>query len=290
MIGYIYKLINKINNKVYIGQTRKSVRRRIVDHCKPYSSKNMNISRAIQKYGKDNFTWVILQEIEAEKESVLIDFLNRAEIFYIAAYNSTDKHKGYNISKGGDSKEISLSTRLKISESKKGNKNPNYGKKFSEEAKQKRRETLKITGSNKWSIERRIAKSKNMLGNLNPNYKKVYSDEEKEKRRKSLTGRKHTEEAKNLMSRNKLALMTVEKREKYRQAQLGSNNSMYGKSGENSPVAKAVIQYDKNGNPLSYYVSATEAGKITGISQKNISTCCTGKLKTAGGYVWKYKN
>lgn len=50
-----------------------------------------------------------------------------------------------------------------------------------------------------------------------------------------------------------------------------------------------VLQYDLNGNLIKEWNSATEAGKKLGILQQSISNCRTGKTKTAGGYIWKYK-
>ncbi len=52
---------------------------------------------------------------------------------------------------------------------------------------------------------------------------------------------------------------------------------------------KGVIQY-KQQNPISVYKSLTEASKITGIPQSNISNCISGKLKTTGGFSWKAVN
>ena len=36
------------------------------------------------------------------------------------------------------------------------------------------------------------------------------------------------------------------------------------------------------------YVSLTEASRQTGVYLSNISACCHGRLKSAGGYVWKF--
>lgn len=50
----------------------------------------------------------------------------------------------------------------------------------------------------------------------------------------------------------------------------------------------AVEQYDANGNYINTFISLTEAENATGVTKHNISQCCRGKSKTAGGYVWKY--
>jgi group I intron endonuclease len=52
---------------------------------------------------------------------------------------------------------------------------------------------------------------------------------------------------------------------------------------------KAVLQYDKQDNLIKEWSSISEAGKILNIHFTNISSCCLGNYKTAGGFVWKYK-
>lgn len=54
-----------------------------------------------------------------------------------------------------------------------------------------------------------------------------------------------------------------------------------------SAQAKSVLQLDKNSNLIKEYNSVAEAQKTTGIN--NISACCTGNRKSAGGYIWRYK-
>ena len=52
---------------------------------------------------------------------------------------------------------------------------------------------------------------------------------------------------------------------------------------------KAVQMLDKStGELLATFPSTMEAERITGIYKSNISACCLGKCKSAGGYVWKY--
>lgn len=54
-------------------------------------------------------------------------------------------------------------------------------------------------------------------------------------------------------------------------------------------LSKTVLQYDKNGIFINEYLSTREAERNTGIHQGDIVCVCKGKLKSAGGYVWKYK-
>ena len=52
--------------------------------------------------------------------------------------------------------------------------------------------------------------------------------------------------------------------------------------------AKKILQFTKSGELIKDWQSAYEASHQLGIAQSSICNCCNGKLKTAGGYVWKY--
>lgn len=53
--------------------------------------------------------------------------------------------------------------------------------------------------------------------------------------------------------------------------------------------SKIVLQYDQIGNLINEWCSTQTASKLTQISQSNISSCCLGNRKLAGGFIWKYK-
>ena len=95
MNGCIYKITNKINNKVYIGQTIQKPVERFYQHCAIKCDKNvlnMAIHRAIFKYGKSNFTFEIIEEVQKSQ-------LNEREEYWIKYYDSFKN--GYNSTKGG---------------------------------------------------------------------------------------------------------------------------------------------------------------------------------------------
>lgn len=52
---------------------------------------------------------------------------------------------------------------------------------------------------------------------------------------------------------------------------------------------KKVIQLDLNDNVLNEFESMVQAEQETGVSRRNISSCCNGKRKSAGGYKWMKK-
>lgn len=91
----IYKITNIINNKIYIGYTSKTLEERFKNHCKKTSG-CIYISRAIQKYGKNNFTIELLEESD-NKDYII----NERETYWINYFHSNDKDIGYNIGLGG---------------------------------------------------------------------------------------------------------------------------------------------------------------------------------------------
>jgi group I intron endonuclease len=95
MIIYsIYKVVNKVNGKVYIGFTNNFNRRKACHlHLSGYSF-NL-IHKAIKKYGKDSFEWEIIYQSKDKKHT-----LKTMESYFIEMYNSMSP-TGYNICPGG---------------------------------------------------------------------------------------------------------------------------------------------------------------------------------------------
>ena len=63
---------------------------------------------------------------------------------------------------------------------------------------------------------------------------------------------------------------------------------MKGKFGKEHNKSKPVLQI-LDGEVIAEYSNAREAEKITNIANPNISACCNKKYKTAGGFVWRFK-
>lgn len=109
MIGYIYKITNKVNKKVYIGQTIQSIKDRWYKHCRTKNiskaEKNMYIKRAIIKYGKENFVIESLEKCDPT-------LLNEREKYYISYFDSY--RNGYNSTEGGQGGVKPLQTSEKI--------------------------------------------------------------------------------------------------------------------------------------------------------------------------------
>lgn len=165
MIG-IYKITNKLNGKVYIGQSV-DIDTRWRQHIN--AKDNFAIHRAIQKYGKENFKFEVLLECP-------VDMLNVWERDMIALYDCISPN-GYNLTEGGEGYKCSDETRLKMSNIRKG-------KNRSEETK------IKISNAQKGkhhSEETRLKMSNTRKGvKLKP-----LSEEHKRKISESMKGKKH---------------------------------------------------------------------------------------------------
>lgn len=109
-------------------------------------------------------------------------------------------------------------------------------------------------------------------------------------------GRKMSEDSKRKMSEAKLN-QSFETRQKISNALRGKvrstshclNISKALKGRKNIWNNKAVLQYSKQGVFIKEWNTISEVSRLANISPGNIVACCKGRLKTAGGFIWKYK-
>ena len=149
--------------------------------------------------------------------------------------------------------------------------------------------------------EARIALSKNskerMTGKNNPNYGKHLSDKTRKKMSAAQKGENHPFYGK---------CHSEETRQKLSEANTGENNPMYGKHhtketkekiseankgkmvGGKSPVAKIVLQFNKNFKLIGIWVCVQQATQCTKVDNSDICKCCKEVYKTAGGFIWRY--
>jgi group I intron endonuclease len=96
--GIIYKITNKVNGKVYIGQTIQSFKRRIKSHKSHLQSQkhhNELLQKAYNKYGWSAFEAEIIETCDVDK-------IDARERFWISEYKATDHSLGYNFESGGN--------------------------------------------------------------------------------------------------------------------------------------------------------------------------------------------
>jgi|WetSurMetagenome_2_1015567.scaffolds.fasta_scaffold35335_2 hypothetical protein len=239
----IYKITNKANGKIYIGQTScKNPKDRWHDHLyelRNERKKNLHFQNAFKKYKEENF---IFEEILSvlNKED-----LGKYEQFFIKEYKTYIPDYGYNKTLGGEGFSPTEEIRKKISDSHKG-------KKHSEEHK------------NKISLANR---------------KRKHTEETKRKIGDSHKGRKFTEShVENMRKVRKGKKMLQSTKDKISSATRGKNNPMYGKPGKKrygkeNPMygkqpttVKKVIDFSTN----IIYNSAKEASSVFNIKYSTL--------------------
>jgi group I intron endonuclease len=138
-----------------------------------------------------------------------------------------------------------------------------------------------------WTEERREKFKELMSGENNPCFGKPKSDETREKLSKALKGRVISEESRVKRRETMKGIpKSDETREKMKEAAKNRTNKM--PSGKEHHNSKSVIQSDLHGNLIKTFDSIHHAAKEVSIQPGGICMCCKGKLKTTGGYVFKY--
>ena len=99
-MGFIYKISNDINDKIYIGMTTRDVSVRWKEHLRHSSQL---IDKAIQDLGKEHFFIEVIEECD---ESEIDD----REIYWINFYNSFNN--GYNVTLGGRDEKMIMTSRV----------------------------------------------------------------------------------------------------------------------------------------------------------------------------------
>ena len=97
-MSYIYKIINDVNNKVYIGKTAFSIQKRFQEHCQDAFRERCEkrpLYAAMRKYGIEHFS---IEQIEECPDDVAAD----REAYWIGVYKAYST--GYNATLGGDGK------------------------------------------------------------------------------------------------------------------------------------------------------------------------------------------
>lgn len=257
---YIYKITNLCNGMVYIGQTSVSVKKRFLQHCHRRKNPNSYIDRAIQKYGKENFT------VELIDSATSADELNEKEIYWIKQYDCVFP-KGYNLTFGGSGMLAAGVTKEKMRQAKLG--------------KPSGRKRIPLTAAHRAALSKGHA---DFHGEKSPSYGKPLSAETKAKISQSLKGRFVGEKNPSFGHKK-----TPEEIERWRKSRAGYSPSPELRqkiSVANKGKRNVAVQCVETGECFD---SVEIAAKSVGISKSGITACCRGYQKTAAGFHWKYK-
>lgn len=236
---YIHK--NIINNKVYIGITSRDPNIRWANGNGYYNNKHFY--NAIKKYGwEDGFVHEIIKNNLSKSDAEIL------EIELIKKYDATNPLKGYNIDLGG------------------------------------------------YSAGRHSKETKNKISEMQ--FKEVYQYDRNGNFIKSFKSTIHAEEELNIPNPD-ISAVCLKKFKTIHNFifRYKSDGYLYGEKLPQEEVDYAnknncyrkVCQYDINGTFLNIYDKISDAAKNVGLNNHSgITACCKQKVKTAGGFVWRY--
>lgn len=247
----IYQLRNKINNKIYIGQSI-DIERRWTYY--KYNNATIFLKNAIKKYSIENFEFRILEKIDIndKTENQLRELLYEREQYWFDIEKPYKYENGYNINKTAK---------------------PNYTEKRDEEF-GKKISRIKIENNHcgkpiiQYDLEgkfikewRSAAQIERELGYYSENISAVCL-------KKNYTSHR---------------FIWRFKTEPLKKEEINNIPQVI--------INPTIRQYDLNGKLVATHKNSTEASLKTGISAKSaILHACSGRYKTSNGFIWKYGN
>ena len=283
-MGYIYKITNDINDKIYIGQTINSIEYRFRCHINE-PLKNNKFHQALNTIGPEHFKIELVEECPDE-------LLNEKEKYWIKFYDSVNR--GYNTTWGGscgihyDREEIlnlwnqglniqKISDKIGIDRGLLAEILQNNGI-SKEEIKIRHYEANRIQIKNRaiYQIDPKtgmIIKQWDMISEaerqLNISHSIIVNCCNLKPQAKTAGGFawRYIEDYNELTDKEKLI----------QQVKRIPNNS------------KTIQQYDTNHNLINEFINATEAAKSVNKSPSSIKKYCQKQTKDPSGYIWQYK-
>ena len=276
MSNYTYMVTNKLNGKVYVGSHSWDG-----EGLDPnYYGSGTAITRAVKKYGKENFQVEVLyyydtiEECRADEERILTEY---------DVKNCPHSYNCKNSAIGFTSEDVKGKNNPMYGRT--GEKHPFYGKTRTEETRNKISQAIKgkthtedtrnkISQANKGRTrteETRNKISQALRGEKHPFY-----------------GRTHTADSKKKMSQAKKGIpRTEEHRNKISQALKGKTHSESTRNKMSQAHGGKPFVAIKDGK-VKIFTSQAECGRVLGLYHSSINQCLKGKLKTTGGYTFKY--
>lgn len=314
--GYIYRIKNKINNKIYIGQSTRLFIVRYPGYNLSVYGSNLHIRNTVKKYKQENFCIEIIDVAFTKEE---LDIKEDTYIQHI--YLSNVDSNGYNKKTGGSYGKHSEESKRKMSVSQKlrykDESNKIYGRSPSEDTRLKISAALKkwyATNDNPNII--RIKAKCTYCGNTT--FKKPF--QLKNKKCIFCSKECYSNWLKYVNVGNNHILFNSEKvkcsycnKEVYRQPNIintrenifcdrkclglwkskyniGENNPMYKRIGVYNPNIKSVVQLDRiNYKIINIFHSVKNASEELSLSRSGITNTCRGKYTYCGDYIFLFK-
>jgi group I intron endonuclease len=173
----IYKITNIVNNKCYVGQTRRNLPTRMAEHVsRAKHNCKWAITYAIRKYGAENFS---IHSLDLAEDRNLANWL---ESLYIGLLRANQAGYGYNMTAGGEGVEHTPEIRAKISAAL-------TGKPLSIESRAKLKGNKNASGHKNSLGLKHSVEAKARIGAAQTG--KIMSPETREKIRLSMLGKKN---------------------------------------------------------------------------------------------------
>ena len=280
--GIIYMFTNKINGKMYIGQTideTRRIRRHLYAANHPDSTKNEGqpFVHALREFGFDNFDYAILERVLAKNLNELRKILDEKERYYIELYDSINN--GYNITKGGRGMlGYKLSEDAKVAISKR-----NQGRKLTESHKKTIGEAAKKMWKNPeyrkymskiMSGENNPMYGVRLCGSLNHSYGKAMTEEQKRKISEAKKGKPGHSMSESHKEKLRKLMTGIPKTDEHKRK---ISEALIGRICEDK--RKPVIQYTKNGIFVKEWQCICDAQ--TELNIVHISECANSKTNYA---------
>jgi len=262
----IYKIINIVNNKMYIGSSvnLKSRKYAHFNGLRKNNHANDYLQKSFNKHGEDKFKWEIIEYVKrtSNLEATQKRLLKR-EQYWMDTLETYNREIGYNLcktAKNSITHKISEDTRNKIRERMKGI-NP-LGHLSNESKKEVFKKVSETKKGHKVSKETREKISESLKNNKDRIIRRGYthSKETREKISESNKGREVWNKGKKL-SKEHIEKLKV----------------------SNKPTKK-VLNIDTN----KKFDSIAEASKYYNVSANGIAMVCRGIRNKAGNYKWKF--
>lgn len=313
LTGKVYLITSPAGRK-YVGSTKRKIEIRFKEYKNLLCTSQIRLYNSLVKHGVDNHLFEVILEGE-------INLMYKMERILGEHHNVIDRHLGLNCHLPGyDDVPVLISeeSRKKISDSKKGEKHWAFGKKIPDSTK------IKMSKAHKGKLKSEETKKnisngkkKNYTKEKHYNFGKKLTSETKKKMSISHTGKIRTKEhAENIGKANKgrkskestklkISIATrgenhpmfglhhkPESKQKMSEAhkgkRTGKDSPLYGKFGKDSPKSKPVIQLTMKDEFVKRWDSAADVHRELKFAAQGVSSCCSGKLKHAYGFKWKY--
>jgi len=260
----IYKITNKLNNKVYIGQTIRDLEQRFIEHTFP-SSGCKAIRDAIKKYGEENFSIEELAKASSQDE------LDKLERFFIESRNTLSPN-GYNLKEGGNGHFFAPETIEKMRQAKLGAIVPEEVRAKMSSSHKQRFKTDPQLAIARSEQSKAMWEDEDFRTNISEKRKEYWADPEHRQAASERAKANTTDELKKQIS---LAVKTS----------LNSPETQAKMAEFYKTQQKEVIASDGREFP-----SIKEAASTVGCPGSSIIKNIQGRYKSAGGLTWKYKD